>query len=131
MKVEVTTVQVLDDILEVGFRCNCGTADAKWIGSLPRVGEEKYVEFDSDEKAQLGVNAARAACPRATIVSSDGVVTITAQLEAIYPDEGTVSLSFADGCIVLEVAESDLDGWNPGGWYTVQVAGFMIFDTNV
>ena len=131
MKVEIVGVGSVDTAVQVSFRCSCGSGAGKWIGEVPRLGDEKEVEFDTDEELRLGGNATLAVLQQATIGESVGEVQLTAQLVAKHEDVGTGRFSFDDGRIEVEAADADLSGWEVGNWYTLRLADLVVFDTDI
>lgn len=131
MLIEIAEVQVRDGIQIVGFRCDGGIVSGPWIGEHPRIGDEKVVEFDTDDELAIGTNASRVDAVEPSVRSVGTGTEITAQLEAKFVEEGLVSLAFWDGRLVVEADGVALSAWRVGGWYRVLVSSLEIYDTNV
>ena len=56
MKIQIMAVHESEGRVDVSYRCSSGSATGKWIGHTPKVGDEKHVEFDTDDDVHLGRN---------------------------------------------------------------------------
>ncbi len=110
----------------IEFSCSYGNGIGCWIGSPPSCGEGYWVEFDVEERLQLGVNLSCCDTPFPSISSEGAVQTLVATVEQVN-ENSTAVCRFGNDLLFVEY-----DGKFPevGDWLSIRVRHLIVNDCN-
>lgn len=124
MFITIVRSERFNDSWLIEFSCSCGNGTGRWIGPRPSCAQGYWVEFDVEERLQLGINASYCDTPAPSISNTGGVLTLVATLEQVN-ENGTAVCRLGSDLLFVEFDGPFLE---VGDWLSIRPRQLIVND---